>query len=60
MYKRFLILFFSMIIFVVLSCGGKTNSLDDKTIVINAGPQPKTIDPGLNTALDACYYVIHA
>ena len=60
MYKRFLILFFSMIIFVVLSCGGKTNSLDDKTIVINAGPQPKTIDPGLNTALDTCYYVIHA
>ena len=42
----------------IISCGNKSSN--NKVITINAGPQPKTIDPSLNTALDGCYYVIHA
>ena len=44
---------------IFVSC--TSNNANNKNIItINAGPQPKTIDPGLNTALDGCYYVIHA
>ena len=42
----------------IISFGNKSSN--NKVITINAGPQPKTIDPSLNTALDGCYYVIHA
>ena len=53
-----LIIFSTIFILCFVSC--KENSSNNKVITINAGPQPKTIDPSLNTALDGCYYVIHA
>ena len=57
MKKLILTLLITIMIFV--SC--TSNNANNKNIItINAGPQPKTIDPGLNTALDGCYYVIHA
>ena len=42
----------------IISCGNKSSN--NKVITINAGPQPQTIDPSINTSLDSCYYVIHA
>ncbi|WP_295157715.1 peptide ABC transporter substrate-binding protein [uncultured Brachyspira sp.] len=47
----------AVMIFIIISC--KSGGSKD-VITINAGPQPKTIDPSLNTALDGCYYIIHA
>lgn len=59
MNNRILTVIFVIMSFIAVSCkGGSINN--ENTITINAGPQPKTIDPTLNTALDGCYYVIHA
>ena len=59
MKKTILLIIFSVaFILCFISC--KENASNNKVITINAGPQPKTIDPSLNTALDGCYYVIHA
>ena len=52
------IVFSTVFILCFISCG--ENESNNKIITINAGPQPKTIDPSLNTALDGCYYVMHA
>ena len=60
MNKRIFILFFIVMSFIIVSCGGSSSKDSKNVITINAGPQPKTIDPSLNTALDACYYVMHA
>ena len=51
---------FIVMSFIIVSCGGSSSKDSKNVITINAGPQPKTIDPSLNTALDACYYVMHA
>lgn len=59
MNKKILSALFIIMSFIVISCSGG-NKESKNVITINAGPQPKTIDPTLNTALDACYYVIHA
>lgn len=59
--KIILLTVFSIILIIAtifISCGDSSNN--NKVITINAGPQPQTIDPSLNTALDACYYVMHA
>ena len=57
--KTILSIIFS-VVFILCFISCKDNAANNKIITINAGPQPKTIDPSLNTALDGCYYVIHA
>ena len=58
MNKKLLILSFIVVLLIIVSCKKENNN--HSVITINAGPHPKTIDPTLNTALDGCYYIIHA
>ncbi|WP_295162966.1 peptide ABC transporter substrate-binding protein [uncultured Brachyspira sp.] len=59
MKTKIFILFIAIMTFITASC--ISNKTDNKNIItINAGSPPKTIDPSLNTALDGCYYIIHA
>ena len=55
------LLFYSLFIFTSLllfvSCG--VNSREE-AIYINVGPEPKTIDPTLNSAVDGSIYIQHA
>ena len=55
------LLFYSLFIFAALflfiSCG--VNAKEDG-IKINVGPEPKTIDPTLNNAVDGSIYIQHA
>lgn len=53
----FYLLFIFMAIFLFVSCGD--NAKDD-AININVGPEPKTIDPTLNSAVDGSIYIQHA
>ena len=55
--KLLLILSFALMVFV-LSCGG--NKTDEGAIYINVGPEPKTIDPALNSTVDGSIYIQHA
>ena len=55
------LLFYSLFIFASLllfiSCGVNAR---EEAIYINVGPEPKTIDPTLNSAVDGSIYIQHA
>lgn len=50
-----------VLLFMFLSCKEKNASQYEKgTLVLNVGPEPQTIDPTLNSAIDGSIYIIHA
>ena len=53
----FYLLFIFAALFLFVSCG--VNAKEDG-IKINVGPEPKTIDPTLNNAVDGSIYIQHA
>ena len=53
----FSLLFIFAALFLFVSCG--VNARED-SININVGPEPKTIDPTLNSAVDGSIYIQHA
>lgn len=56
--KKILIMILSVIMMLLfISCGGKKN--EEGAIYINVGPEPKTIDPALNSTVDANIYIQH-
>lgn len=56
--KKLLTLFLLSLVFVFfISCEGKKA---EKNIIINVGPEPKTIDPTLNSSVDGSIYIHHA
>ncbi len=55
--KLLIILSLSLIVFFI-SCKGNTSK--DGIIYINVGPEPKTIDPALNSTVDGSIYIQHA
>lgn len=57
--KRVLLLTlsFALMIFAI-SCGGSKKN--EGAIYINVGPEPKTIDPALNSTVDGSIYIQHA
>ncbi|WP_300370422.1 peptide ABC transporter substrate-binding protein [Brachyspira sp.] len=58
--KRILIIL-SMIIFTVLSCSKVTDSAKTGSLLtINLGPEPKTMDPTLNSINVVSSYILHA
>ena len=56
--KHFTLLLLSVLMIVSISCGG--NKTDEGAIYINVGPEPKTIDPALNSTVDGSIYIQHA
>ena len=56
--KHLTLLLLSVFMFVSISCGG--NKADEGAIYINVGPEPKTIDPALNSTVDGSIYIQHA
>ena len=53
----FYLLFIFAALFLFVSCW--VNARED-SININVGPEPKTIDPTLNSAVDGSIYIQHA
>ena len=58
MKKNIVLILITFSIIFLLSCKG--GSKDDGAIYINVGPEPKTIDPALNSAVDGSIYIQHA
>ena len=58
MKRNIVLILISFLMTFLLSCGG--NNKDDGAIYINVGPEPKTIDPALNSAVDGSIYIQHA
>lgn len=56
--KHLTLLLLSVLMIVSISCGG--NKTDEGAIYINVGPEPKTIDPALNSTVDGSIYIQHA
>ena len=56
--KHLTLLLLSVLMIVSISCGG--NKADEGAIYINVGPEPKTIDPALNSTVDGSIYIQHA
>ena len=57
--KRVLLLILSLALMIfAISCGG--SKTDEGAIYINVGPEPKTIDPALNSTVDGSIYIQHA
>ncbi|WP_300366295.1 peptide ABC transporter substrate-binding protein [Brachyspira sp.] len=57
--KKILLITLSFILMIFfVSCKGKTS--DEGAIYINVGPEPKTIDPALNSTVDGSIYIQHA
>lgn len=54
---KFLLLAYSLFLFA--SCGGG-NIHEEGVLRLNVGPEPQTIDPTLNSAIDGSMYIIHA
>ena len=50
--------FILILVFLFISCSSKKN-IDDNTIYVNLGGEPKTIDPALNITLQGSTYVTH-
>ncbi|NLM74511.1 MAG: peptide ABC transporter substrate-binding protein [Clostridiaceae bacterium] len=58
--KRRIALLIAMVMVAMLilpACGSKT---DKDTLAVNVGPNPDTIDPALNSAVDGAVMIIHA
>ena len=55
MKKFYLIL---IVFIIVISCSNN-KSIDDNTVYVNLGAEPKTIDPALNITLQGSTYVTH-
>lgn len=53
-----LLLFISSL-FLFASCGGG-NKFEEGVLRLNVGPEPQSIDPTLNSAIDGSMYIIHA
>lgn len=47
-----------IISFFIFSCSSNKSS-NDNAIYVNVGPEPKTIDPSLNSSLDGNLYIQH-
>lgn len=61
MTKFFKYAFFCLVILVfAISCGGGNTSYEEGVLRLNVGPEPQTIDPTLNSAIDGSMYIIHA
>lgn len=59
--KLALVLAMIMVAMVILpACGNKTTSGGGKTLAVNVGPDPDTIDPALNSAVDGGTMILHA
>ena len=43
-----------------ISCGGGSAKYEEGVLRLNVGPEPQTIDPTLNSAIDGSMYIIHA
>ena len=55
----FLTVFLMVFVMVIISCGSKTTD-SGNAIYVNVGPEPKTIDPTLNSTVDGAVYILHA
>ena len=56
-----LLIILSVIVLMIVSCGKtKTDTAETSPIYINLGPEPKTIDPTLNSLNMASCYIHHA
>jgi len=62
MKKCFMLQMFSLLMsFILLACGGSESVIiEENAIKINVGPEPKTIDPTLNSSVDGSIYIVHA
>jgi len=49
-----------LVSFMLLGCGGGGGAMEEGVIRINVGPEPKTMDPSLNSAMDVSVYIGHA
>lgn len=57
--KKIVIMILSIsMMLLFIACGGKKN--EEGAIYINVGPEPKTIDPALNSTVDGSIYIQHA
>ena len=56
--KRLLIIL-SVILLVIISCG-ETSTTASSSISVNLGPEPKTMDPTLNSINVVSSYILHA
>ena len=59
MMKSIKILFCIFVYIFVISCGGSAK-YEEGVLRLNVGPEPQTIDPTLNSAIDGSMYIIHA
>ena len=56
-----LLIILSVIVLMVVSCGkAKTDTAETSPIYINLGPEPKTMDPTLNSINVVSSYILHA
>jgi len=59
--KIVLQMFFVLVSFILLACGGGGGvPIEEGAIRINVGPEPDSIDPALNSAMDGGVYIAHA
>lgn len=54
------VIFCAAIFVFTISCGGGSSKYEDGVLRLNVGPEPQTIDPTLNSAIDGSMYIIHA
>ena len=60
MSKLLKLLFCLSALFFAVSCGGNSTKYEEGVLRLNVGPEPQTIDPTLNSAIDGSMYIIHA
>lgn len=60
--RKKLLCFILLLLFVFISCkaNGSRKNYEKGTLFLNVGPEPQTIDPTLNSAIDGSIYIIHA
>ncbi|MEI0487566.1 peptide ABC transporter substrate-binding protein [Brachyspira intermedia] len=54
------VIFCAAIFVFAISCGGGSSKYEEGVLRLNVGPEPQTIDPTLNSAIDGSMYIIHA
>ncbi len=59
--KRFLYLFsLALLSLLIITCGSSSSEIDKNAIFVNVGEEPQTMDPSLNSSIEASMYIFHA